>query len=381
MKVIMIKRIIQDKIEEKIFKNKIIVLYGARQVGKTTIMKELQKKNKEKSLFLNCDEPDIREQLKDANSSQLKYLIRDNKLIFIDEAQRVKNIGLTLKILADQFEGLQIIASGSSSFDLANEINEPLTGRKFEFLLYPITISELLNIYSVIELNRELEKRILHGMYPEIITESTNEQELLEELTKSYLYKDIFNFNKIKHSEALVRLLQALALQIGNEVSYQELAQTAGIDKKTVESYIDILEKSFIIFKLTSFSRNLRNELKKKRKIYFYDTGIRNAIIKNFNTLNIRNDVGNLWENFLISERLKYNETLKFKKNIYFWRNHNNQEIDFIEEYGGKLYGYEIKWNNKKARIPRAFETAYPGSEIKVITRNNYLDFLCPEQF
>ena len=371
-----IPRTIQKKIENRLFKGKVIIVYGPRQVGKTTLIKEIQKRRSEKSVYLNCDEPDIRQMLTDVTSTEIKELIGSNTLVFIDEAQRVKNIGITLKIIADTFPDKQAVATGSSSFDLSNKIAEPLTGRKYEFYLYPYSIEELSRTYSDIEIKRILEKRILFGMYPEIVQGNNEAAIQLRSITQSYLYKDVLQYQYIKNPEVLEKLLQALALQIGNEVSYNELSELVGVDKKTVSNYIQILEKAFVIFRLMPFSRNIRNELKKLRKIYFYDTGIRNALINNFNALNLRQDTGNLWENFIISERIKFNRNHFIYKNIYFWRTHGQQEIDYLEEEQGRLQGFEFKWNKKTFRKPRAFLDAYPGSTVELINKDNFSKFI-----
>ncbi len=371
-----IKRKIQDSIEKSLFKGKIVIIYGARQVGKTTLVKEIQKKYPDNSLYLNCDEPDIRRALTEKTSTEIKAYFGDKKLVILDEAQRIKNIGLTLKLVVDNFSGIQIIAAGSSSFDLSNEISEPLTGRKYEFYLYPFSFSELKSVYSDLEMDRLLENRMIFGMYPGIISGGKEAEKNLKSLARSYLYKDILEFQNIRNSEAIEKLLQALALQVGSEVSYNELAQTVGIDKNTIASYIQILEKAFIIFRLKPFSRNLRNELKKLRKIYFFDTGIRNALINNFNPLNLRQDAGALWENFLISERIKLNNNNGLEKNIYFWRTREGKEIDYIEESGGKISGFEIKQSKNKFKKPDIFLKAYSGSDLTAVNKNNYRDFI-----
>lgn len=371
-----IKRTIQKEIEQLLFKKKIIVIYGARQVGKTVLVKEIQKKDSENSIYFNCDEPDIREALTEKTSTEIKAFLGNKKLVIIDEAQRIKNIGLTLKLLFDNFPDIQIIATGSSSFELSNKIAEPLTGRKFEFYLYPFSFEELSAIYSEIETGRLLERMMLFGMYPDIALSKDDSEKKLKDLARSYSYKDILQYQNIRNPEILEKLLQALALQIGNEVSYGELANLLGIDKNTVSNYIQILEKAFIIFRLGPFSRNLRNELKKLRKIYFYDNGIRNALINNFNPVNLRQDIGALWENFAISERQKYLNNHGIDKQVYFWRTKQKQEIDYLEELGGKLSGFEFKWNKEKFRPPKVFLKAYPESEIELISRNNYRDFI-----
>lgn len=371
-----IKRIIQDRIEKSLFKGKVVIIYGARQVGKTTLIKQIQSKHRHHSLYLNCDEPDLREALTDTTSTELKSLIGDKNLVFIDEAQRVKNIGLTLKLLVDSFPEVQTIATGSSSFDLSNEVVEPLTGRKYEFYLYPFSLEELKEIYSKLEIKRILERRILFGFYPEVVKKEAEAETILKEITRSYLYKDVLQYQQIKNPEILERLLQALALQIGNEVSYNELASLIGIDKRTVARYLEILEKAFIVFRLRPYSRNLRKELSKLRKLFFFDSGVRNALINNLNPLRLRQDTGPLWENFLISERVKSNSNHGLDKNIYFWRTYQQQEVDYLEEARGKLFGFEIKWSKKRLRKPKAFLQAYPGGELKLITRQNYEGFL-----
>ena len=373
------KREIQNDIENNLFKQKVIIIYGARQVGKTTLVRNIQNKFSSNSLYLNCDEPDIKAGLTEKTSTELKSFIGNSNLVIIDEAQRVKNIGITLKLIIDNFPDIQIIATGSSSFELSNNIAEPLTGRKYEYYLYPFSISEIRSIYSQLEIDRLIEKRMIFGMYPEILLNERDSERNLKEITRSYLYKDVLQYQNIKNPEILEKLLQALSLQIGNEVSYNELSSIVGIDKKTVQSYISILEKAFIIFRLNPFSKNLRNELKKLRKIYFFDTGIRNALINNLNPLSLRNDAGRLWENFLISERIKNNSNHFINKNIYFWRTHNSEEIDYVEEEAGKINAYEFKIKNKnplKSMAPKEFKNGYRESKYEIIDRNNYYEFI-----
>ncbi len=372
----MIKRQIQSSIEACFFKGKAVIIYGARQVGKTTLIKNIQKKEYPNSLFINCDEPDYRAILTDISSTELKEIVGSKNVVFIDEAQRVKNIGLTLKLFVDNFPEKQVIATGSSSLDLSDEIVEPLTGRKYEFQLFPFALSELEDKYSFLETKRILENRIIMGMYPEIVNKSDEAEVLLKSLSSSYLYKDVLQYQEIRKPELLEKLLTALALQIGSEVSYNELANLLGVSKQTVANYIQLLEKSFVIFRLSPFSRNLRNELTKLRKIYFYDTGIRNAIINNFNPMEMRQDIGQLWENFMISERFKQNSILGRQVNTYFWRTHQQQEIDYLEDSKGNLKGFEFKWKAGKYRIPKIFLKTYPGSEVQLITRNNFQKFI-----
>ncbi|HPR18053.1 MAG TPA: ATP-binding protein, partial [Candidatus Cloacimonadota bacterium] len=344
----MIERSLIEQIVPRLFKGKAVIITGARQVGKTTLARALEQKINQKSLWLSGDEPDIREQFSNVTSTQLQSLIGNNKVVFIDEAQRIANIGLTLKLIVDNLKDVQVIATGSSSFELSNQIQEPLTGRKYEFFLYPLSFGESCEHSSQIEEMRLLEHRLIYGYYPEIVTQSGDEQVLLNSIGESYLYKDVLATGKIKKPAMLEKLLQALALQVGKEVSFNELSQLIGVDNQTVERWIDILEKSFVVFRLKTLSRNARNELKKTRKIYFYDNGIRNAIIKNFNALALRMDVGELWENFLITERMKFLQRKEILANLFFWKSQSQQEIDFIEEFGGKLFGFEFKWNPQK---------------------------------
>lgn len=371
-----IKRHIQDIIVSRLFKGRAVIIYGARQVGKTTLIKEIQKDYEASSVYFNCDEPDIREALTEKTSTELKSFIGNKRLVLIDEAQRIRNIGITLKLIIDNYPEIQVIATGSSSFDLSNQISEPLTGRKYEFRLFPFSISELKQVYTEIEIERLLDNRMVMGMYPDVVIKSDEAEEILRDITKSYLYKDVLQFQYIRNPEILNKLLQALALQVGSEVSYNELAGMLKIDKKTVSSYMSLLEKAFIIFRLSPFSRNLRNELKKLRKIYFVDTGIRNALINNLNPMKLRQDTGGLWENFLISERMKIFNNSSVVINFYFWRTHQQQEIDLIEEQGGSIYGYELKQNKKTYKIPKAFLDAYPEVKVDLINKNNYKKFL-----
>lgn len=373
----MIPRIIESSIRERLFKGKAIIISGPRQVGKTTLLKQLNNVDPEHVLWLNCDEPDIRLLLEDATSTALISLIGAHKLVFIDEAQRVKNIGITLKLLVDQLPGVQVVATGSSALELANNLNEPLTGRKWEYQLYPFSTLELVKHQSLLEEKRLLEQRLIYGFYPDIINHPATAAASLQELADNYLYKDLLSLGIVRKPALLEKIVVALALQIGNEVSFTELGQLTGVDPKTVEQYIQLLEKSYILFKLPAFSRNLRNEIKKGRKIYFYDNGIRNAIIKNFNPTELRQDIGALWENFLVSERRKYLAYKRKPVNPYFWRTHAQQEIDYIEEAGGLLQAIEFKWNeNTKARLPESFANAYPGSKFSIVNRENYMEFL-----
>ncbi|MFW5983514.1 MAG: ATP-binding protein, partial [bacterium] len=353
----MIKRYLESTIRNKINTGKAIVLVGARQVGKTTLLKIIL--NDLEYLFLDGDDPTVRSLLSNPNTEQIRTIIGDNKHIFLDEAQRIQGIGLTLKIITDQFKHVQLLVSGSSSFDLGNELNEPLTGRKWEYELFPISWEEYENNIGFLKSEQQLENRLLYGFYPEVINNQGNEKETLKNLVNSYLYRDILAFSDIRKPEVLEKLLQALALQMGSEVNYNELAQIVGINKTTVQNYIDILEKGYIVFRLNSFSRNLRNEIKQTRKIYFLDNGIRNMIIGNFNPLALRVDKGALWENFLVSERLKQNNYKESFSKMFFWRNQQQQEIDFVEEIAGQVFAYEFKWNKKKVKFPKKFVATY----------------------
>lgn len=372
---IIIRRIQKD-LEEALFKGKIVVLYGARQVGKTTLVKKIIEKHENESLYLNCDEPDIRNALTGKTSTELKSFIGSRRLVVIDEAQRVKNIGLTLKLIIDNFPEIQVIATGSSSFELSGKISEPLTGRKIEFFLYPFSIEELSQIYSPLEIDRLLEERLVFGMYPGVVFAGPDREKRVRELATSYSYKDVLAYQDIRNPELLEKLLQALALQVGRDVSYTELAQLLGVNKVTVENYIRILEQAYIIFRVGPFSRNIRNELKKKRKIYFYDLGLRNALINNLNPVSLRQDIGDLWENFMVVERVKRNNNFGISANIYFWRTTDGKEIDYIEDSGGVLSGYEFKWQKNSFSVPKEFLNAYSGSTVKLVNRNNYFEFL-----
>jgi predicted AAA+ superfamily ATPase len=373
----MIKRILENLIVKRLFRGKAIILYGPRQVGKTTLVTSLLEKRKEKTLFLNGDEPDVRELLEGVTSSRLKALFGKSRIVFIDEAQRIREIGLTLKLITDQIKEVQLIATGSSAFDLASHTKEPLTGRKYEFHLFPLAFGEMVEHHGLLEEKRLLKHRLVFGYYPEIVTCPGEERELLRLLADSYLYKDLLTLENIKKPVLLEKILKALALQLGNEVSYHEIGQLVGADKNTVEKYIDLLEKAFVVFRLPAFSRNLRNEIKKGKKIYFYDNGIRNAVIGNFSPIEKRNDVGGLWENFLISERMKYLRYSGLYPGRYFWRTVQQQEIDYLEERDGQLYAFEFKWSkNKHIRFPRTFLRAYPESSTKLITPENFESFI-----
>jgi predicted AAA+ superfamily ATPase len=372
-----IDRYISRQLAVKLFQGKVILLFGSRQTGKTTLLQHMLNQLPRQVLFLNGDEADVRSMLLDATSSRLKLLAGDHEIIFIDEAQRIADIGLVLKLFADQLPGVQVIATGSSSFELANRLHEPLTGRKWEYHLYPLSFEEMVNQHGWLEEKRLLSHRLLYGYYPEIVTHPGNARERLKELSGSYLYKDLLMLESIKKPVVLEKLLKALALQLGNEVSYQELARLVGVNANTVEKYIDLLEKAFVIFRLTAYSRNIRNEIRKGRKIYFYDNGIRNAIIGNFNQPDLRTDTGALWENFLVSERMKCLAGRQQDADRYFWRTTQQQEIDYLEEASGRLSAWEFKWNPKaKARFSKTFTKAYHDCRTAVVTPDNFETFI-----
>jgi len=376
----MIARLTYTAINKALFKGKVILLLGPRQVGKTTLIRKLAENHKKESLWLNADEHEVQAILSNPNAAKLKRLAGKYKFIFIDEAQRVENIGLTLKIFADTLKHIQVIATGSSAFELSDKIKEPLTGRKNEFHLFPLAVEEMAMHHGELEENKMLENRLIYGYYPEVINNPANEKNVLTNIADSFLYKDLFALEKIKKPALLEQLLQALALQVGHEVSFNEVGQMIGADKETVERYVFLLEQAFVIFRLKAFSRNVRNELKKSRKIYFYDNGIRNSIISNFSPLSLRSDKGALWENFLASERQKYLHYHNIHCNRYFWRTTQQQEIDYLEEKDATLDAYEFKYSPKrKEKISRTFTSAYPNSTFSIINSENYFDFLMPE--
>lgn len=373
------KRNVQGQLEKWLFKDKVLILYGARQVGKTTLVKTLIEKYSDKSAYFDCEIISVRQALETKDLDKLKQFVGDHKLIVLDEAQKVDGIGVVLKLFSDHYPKVQVVATGSSSFDLANKVNEPLTGRALEFVLMPLSMEELGQAYKVVDLSNQVEQRLRFGMYPEIVQQSEAQAKiLLDNLSSKYLYQDILEFDRVRKSEMLLKLLQMLALQIGNEVSYFELARALEVDRSTVIKYIDLLEKTFVITKLRAFSRNLRKEINKKNKIFFYDLGVLNSLIANYNPMTIRNDVGGLWENFCVVERLKYLQSKGEVVNRYFWRTHDKKEIDYIEESGGVLRGFEFKWGKGKLKPVKEFLSTYKGSSIELVSRNNFMEkFLC----
>ncbi|MEI6407844.1 MAG: ATP-binding protein [Bacteroidota bacterium] len=372
----MIERLLRQQIESRWDSGKAIVILGPRQVGKTTLLRQICTEHGD-YLFLNADEAEVPALLENANEQRLRQIIGKKTIVFIDEAQRIRNIGLTLKIIIDQIPGIRVLVSGSSSLDLASEISEPLTGRKWEFLMFPISWKELVGSIGFLDARKQLEQRLLYGMYPEVINQTGDEREVLNQLSSSYLYRDILEYGGIRKPELLEKLLTALALQVGSEVSYNELSQLLQIDRNTVEQYIGLLEKSFIVFRLGPLSRNLRNEINSSRKIYFYDNGIRNAVLADFKPMALRTDAGALWENFLVSERLKYIHYQRIWAKTYFWRTYQQQEIDYIEESDGAFYAWEMKWNPKaKSKFPASFIEKYQPISSQTVHRDNFEAFL-----
>lgn len=361
-----------------------MVLIGPRQVGKTTLLKSLQAKlayeSNIKNIWLNTDEADVLMELTQADTSTaLCQLIgQSTQLVIIDEAQQVPQIGQKLKILHDSFPEVQVIATGSSVFDLQNQMNEPLTGRKLQFDLYPISFAELTNHSSLMEAKGLLETRMLYGSYPDVINHIGDDKPILLELVNSYLFKDLLQVEGIRKPEHIEKLVCVLVFQVGSEVSFNELAKTVGnIDVATVEKYIGLLEKAYIVFKLPAYSRNLRNEIKKGKKYYFYDNGVRNALINNFVPLDMRLDKGALWENFLVAERMKYNAYTGRYVNAFFWRTTDQAEIDYIEEVDGYLHSFEFKWSEaRKAKLPKSFQSAYPEHSFTVVNKDNFTEFV-----
>lgn len=373
----MIKRLLANLVENDLGKGKVILILGARQVGKTTLVKAIAEHANENYLYLNGDLSSVQQLFTSNSLDRLKTIFGKHDVIVIDEAQRIVDIGLKLKIAVDALPEKQLIVTGSSSLELAKGVNEPLTGRKFQHFMYPIAFAELCNEWGAAMALDTLEQRLLFGSYPEVINEKGTERRYLELIVDSYLYKDLLQVEGIRRQDLLKKILQALSFQVGNEVSYNELAKTVGADRTTVEHYIGLLEQAFVIFKLSSYSRNLRSELKRSRKIYFWDNGVRNALIANFAPLGSRQDIGALWENFLVSERRKMRHYKQGYANDYFWRTYAQQEIDYLEEADGQISAYEFKWNpNKQPKLPKTFAKAYGEVAFRVINRENFLEFV-----
>jgi predicted AAA+ superfamily ATPase len=367
-----------DNLRQFLSPGKVVVLYGARRTGKTTLVEEFLKEVKEPFLFVSGDDITVQEFLSSRSVEKLKAFVGASRLLIVDEAQRIRDIGLNLKIIVDHIAGIRVVATGSSSFDLARSIGEPLTGRKYTLRLYPLAQFEIGQTENPAQTVANLESRLVYGSYPEIVLLADNRrrEQYLREIVSSYLYKDILELDSVRHSAKVSRLLQLIAFQIGKEVSCTELGGQLGMSKNTVERYLDLLEKAFVVFRLQGFSRNLRKEITKNCRYYFLDVGIRNALINNFNPLSLRDDVGSLWENYLVMERLKKQEYLGLTANNYFWRTYTQQEIDFVEEREGQLNGFEMKWGKGRNRPPQEWAAAYPEAGWRVINRDNYLEFI-----
>lgn len=377
-----IKRTLLLQIEQALTPGKVLILYGPRQVGKTTLVNELMARTNRRVRFVNADELAYRDVLGSQDRRILGEVLGEAELLVIDEAQRVPNIGLNLKILVDSFPNAAFLATGSASFELANKVSEPLTGRTLTFNLFPISYAELSTTYGSFEARRQLERWLVWGSYPAIVTSEPAglRERLLSELAGSYLYRDMLALEGVRRADKIVDLLRLLAFQIGHEVSLAELGASLALNRATVERYLDLLEKSFVIFKMGGFSRNLRKEISKNARYYFYDNGIRNSLIQNFNPLHLRNDLGQLWENFLVVERRKTNQAANRAANSYFWRTYDQKEIDLVEERGGQLFGYELKWQGEMRKTTREeFTATYPGASLSCVTRENFEPFLLGE--
>lgn len=372
-----VTRDIAKRIEKDFFKGKVILLLGARQVGKSTLVKMLPSCQTNQVLWLDGENADVHQLLDKPNAERLKLLAGNHKIVVIDEAQKIANIGSVLKLFADYNKNIQVVATGSSAFELRNALNEPLTGRKFEYKLFPLSFTEMVQHTSMMDEVRQLPQRLMYGYYPEIVTHPQDAERLLRFLSDSYLYKDIFLFKGIKKPEKMLELLRLLAWQIGSEVNYNELSNKLKIDNQTVESYIEMLEQAFVVYKLPAYHTNHRTELKKSKKIYFNDLGIRNALINDFRPIEVRNDKGPLFENFIINELRKQNEYNQIYANFYFWRNTDQREIDLIVEKNNKLHSFEIKWSSsQKAKLTLSFTHIYGETNFNVIHQDNFFEVL-----
>jgi len=371
-------RDISDNILKKLQSNKVVMIFGARRVGKTVLVREILEKIHEPVLTLNGEDINVHDKLAIRSVENYRQILGSYKLLYIDEAQKIPEIGLKLKLMIDEIEGLKIIISGSSSFDIHKDAGEPLTGRKYSFNLYALSENEYNQIENNITKIDKVRARLIFGNYPELLHLPDKEDKIdyLNEMVSSYLLKDILVYENIRNSQKIFNLLRLIAFQIGGEVSMQELGNQLGISKNTVEKYLDLLNKVFILHKVEGFSRNLRKEITKNSRWYFLDNGIRNAVIANFNPIESRNDIGILWENYMISERLKYQEYKRFSSNNYFWRTYEQQEIDWVEERDGSLFGYEFKWKEKKMKIPTQWKNTYPDASFEVINMNNFNEWL-----
>lgn len=367
-----------DDLQKLLKKGKVVVIYGPRRVGKTTLIANFLKNTKLKCKFVSGDNIEVRNILSSQSSDTIGKFIENYELIAIDEAQRIPNIGLGLKILVDFFPHIFVVITGSASLDLSYKIGEPLVGRKYTYRLYPLWVGELSENKSWYDLSHDKNERMIFGSYPEILSAGTDNErvQILEENVSSYMFKEIVEIEQIGNTKILLDLLKLIAFQVGNEVSLTELGKSLGIDRKTVQRYLNLFEQSFIVYNLRGYSRNLRKEVTKKSKYYFWDNGIRNAVIKNFNNLNTRDDVGALWENYLVAERLKKQEYQKIYSSNYFWRTWEGQEIDWVEEREGKLFGFEFKWNIKEGKVPSQWAATYPDASFETVNQDNFLDFI-----
>jgi predicted AAA+ superfamily ATPase len=371
-----VQRIAQSSIQRWLYKGKVLVVTGARQVGKTTMLKSMFADENNEILWLNADETRVRTRLSELDVLSLQNIIGRYKIVIIDEVQRIQNAGLLLKILVDNFKEVQFIATGSSALDISEQIFEPLTGRYLLFHLFPFTLAEVYPYKSVFEIENSLSFHLVYGNYPDICKNQNDAETLLTNLSNQYLYKDVLVWKDIRKPQLLDKLLKLIAFQIGSEVSMHELATQLKVSSETIETYIDLLEKSFVIFRLTAYSTNPRKEVTKMNKIYFWDNGIRNAVIGNYDAITIRQDVGQLWENFVISERMKMNTWLAPHRKSYFWRNYNQNEVDYVELEDSLVTAYDIKWNTfKNHRVTKAFTNAYPDANTKIITPFSFDEF------
>jgi len=373
-----VRQVILPQVLKWLRPGKVVVVYGARRVGKTTLVGKAVEESGYKTLKLNGDDIDARELLGSQSLERLRTLVGGNELLVVDEAQRIPGIGQSLKLLVDEVSGLRVLATGSSSFDLAKETGEPLTGRKMTFHLHPLSQKELGGVESLNKTLSSLESRLIYGSYPEVVLSSDDEERraYLRDIVDSYLLKDILQFDSVRKSDKIIRLLQLVALQIGGEVSVTELGTQLGLGKNTVDRYLDLLVKSFVLIRRGGFSRNLRKEITKNVRYYFVDNGIRNSLIANHNPMSLRGDTGQVWENYIVSERIKVLDYAGTGMNSYFWRTHDGQEIDVVEEEGGKLAGYEIKWGKCRTKPPRAWMSSYPDATFRIVNKDNYLEYI-----
>ncbi|MHB9140888.1 MAG: ATP-binding protein [Paludibacter sp.] len=374
----MIKRLLEDQIFNRLISNKVVLLFGARRVGKTVLMRQIIERFEGKTLLLNGEDYDSLSILEPQSIANYKRLLDGIDLLAIDEAQNIPQIGYKLKLIVDEIPGIKVLASGSSSFDLQNKAGEPLVGRSSQFHLLPFSQVELSPQENKLNTKQNLEDRLIYGSYPEVIyiKDYNQKKDYLRDIVNAYLLKDILSIDGLKNSKKMSELLRLIAFQMGNEVSYDELGKQLGLSRNTVEKYLDLLSKVFVIYRLGAYAGNLRKEISKAGKWFFYDVGIRNAIIGNYNPLSQRNDIGQLWENYLISERQKQNVYSLNKKSFYFWRTYDGQEIDLIEEYAGEIQAFEFKWGEKIPKAPGAFSNNYPNSNYLVVNKNNYLEFI-----